>query len=177
MNNYGKNAKVKRTPAIAATVMDMLGGYVKKLQDMMEKHAYDELTEKVKEQVGEKNFDTIFPAIAKALVDGGREEREQILITWLDMDSCRVCSTCGKIMSEGWYLNDAGYACSDECAAKSEGISMEEFEKYKIYKDDLIEYCEENGITLEELEKDSEELEDALITVSENADYYWTEWY
>ena len=157
--------------------------YCEQLQDMMDKHAYDELTEKVKEQVGEKNFDTIFPAIAKALVDGGREEREQILITWLGMDSCRVCSTCGKIMSEGWYLNDAGYACSDECAAKSEGISMEEFEKYQIYKDDIQNFLDNNehdakywGRRLEDLTKE-ECAEIINKNIMENVDYYWTEWY
>ena len=111
---------------------------IEKLKTLISEHCYDELVEKLTEQVGENNAKVMLPAIAKALVEGGRAERERILNDWLDMDSCRVCTTCGKIMEEGWYLNDAGYACSDECAAKSEGLTMDEFHRYKVYKDDLI---------------------------------------
>ena len=80
-------------------------------------------------------------------------------------------------MSEGWYLNDAGYACSDECAAKSEGISMDEFSRYQIYKDDLIEYLENegDGRTLEDLE-DWECQSIIESEILDNVDYYWTEW-
>ena len=149
----------------------------KQLQEMMSDVSYKELQIKVKDLVGEKNFNIIFPSIVKALVNGGRDEREQILITWLNMDTCRVCSICGEIMSEGWYLNDAGYACSDECAAKSEGISMDEFSRYQIYKDDLIEYLEDEGEgrTLEDLE-DWECAEIIEGVILDNVDYYWTEW-
>lgn len=148
------------------------------LQKMMSAVSYRELQIKVKDLVGEKSFPIIFPSIEKALVEGGRDEREEILINWLDMDTCRVCSTCGKIMSEGWYLNDAGYACSDECAAESEGISMEEFKRYKIYKNDLIEYLEYEGKgrKLEDLSED----ECAQIInedIMDNVDWYWTEWF
>ena len=79
--------------------------FIEELKKMMSEHSYQELQDKVKELVGEKNFDTIFPSVAEALVKGGREERERILNTWLDMDTCRVCTICGKIISEGWYLN------------------------------------------------------------------------
>ena len=149
----------------------------KELQKMMSAVSYRELQIKVKDLVGEKSFPIIFPSIEKALVEGGREEREEILINWLDMDTCRVCSTCGAIMSEGWYLNDAGYACSDECAAKSEGISMEEFAKYKIYKNDLIEYLEDEGEgrTIEDLSED-ECAEIINEEIMDNVDWYWTEW-
>ena len=152
--------------------------YEEKLQAMISEHCYDELVEKLTEQVGENNAKVMLPAIAKALVEGGREERERILNGWLDMDSCRVCTTCGKIMEEGWYLNDAGYACSDECAAKSEGLSMDEFKRYKIYKDDLIDYLKDegNGRKLEDLSDD--ECADIINDeIMENVDYYWTEWY
>jgi hypothetical protein len=82
-------------------------------------------------------------------------------------------------MEEGWYLNDAGYACSDECAAQSEGITMEQFKKWKIYKDDIIDYLrgEGKGRTIDELSKDEcADIINDLIDM-ENLEYYWTEWY
>ena len=174
MNHYGKNAKVKRQ---AVTLAEPTKSIVA-LEEMMSANAYAELQYKVKEMVGECNFDAIFPAVAQALVNGGREERERILINWLNMDSCRVCTQCGAIMSEGWYLNDAGYACSDECAAKSEGITMDEFAKYKIYKDDIIEFLEDEGEgrKIEDLSEDecAEIINEELL---DNAEWYWTEWY
>ena len=151
---------------------------IEKLKTMISEDCYNELVEKLTEQVGENNAKIMLPAIAKALVEGGREERERILNHWLDMDSCRVCTTCGKIMEGGWYLNDAGYACSDECAAKSEGITMDEFKRYKIYKSDLIEYLknEGEGRQLEDLDEDecAEIINEEII---DNVDYYWTEWF
>ena len=150
--------------------------YEEKLQDMMSEVSYKELQIKVKKMVGEGSFLIIFPSVAKALVEGGRDEREHILIAWLDMDTCRVCTTCGKIMSEGWYLNDAGYACSDECAAKSEGISMEEFKRYRIYKDDIKEYLSNNGDKRAIEELTQQECDDIIDEIMDNCDYYWTEW-
>ena len=151
---------------------------IEKLKTLISEHCYDELVEKLGEFVGEDNVETILPAVAKALVEGDRLQREHILIDWLDMDSCRVCTTCGKIMEEGWYLNDAGYACSDECAAQSEGITMEEFSKYKIYNNDLIEYLESEGEgrKLEDLTED-ECAEIINEEIMDNVDWYWTEWY
>ena len=151
---------------------------IEKLKTLISEHCYDELVEKLGEFVGEDNVETILPAVAKALVEGDRLQREHILIDWLDMDSCRVCTTCGKIMEEGWYLNDAGYACSDECAAQSEGITMEEFSKYKIYKNDLIEYLESEGEgrKLEDLTED-ECAEIINEEIMDNVAWYWTEWY
>ena len=151
---------------------------VKELKKMISEHCFDELVEKLTEQVGEANAKVMLPAIAKALVEGGREERERILNDWLDMDSCRVCTTCGKIMEEGWYLHDAGYACSDECAAKSEGITMDEFKRYQIYKDDLIEYLEQEGEgrKLEDLSDD--EVADIINDeIMDNVEWCRTEWY
>lgn len=172
MNHYGKNTK-RQSVILAEDV------YVEKLKTMISEHCYDELVKKLTERVGENNAKVMLPAVAKALVEGGREEREQILINWLDMDSCRVCTTCGKIMEEGWYLNNAGYACSDECAAKSEGITMEQFKKWKIYKDDIIDYLrrEGKGRTIDELSDDecADIINDHIDM--ENLEYYWTEWY
>lgn len=151
--------------------------YVEKLKEMMSERSYEELQEKLKGLVGDKFFQTLFEEVAKALVEGGGAEREEILIDWLDMNSCRVCTTCGKIMSEGWYLDTHGYACSDECAAKSEGISMEEFAKYRIYKDDILYYLEKEGDGRKIEDLTQEEIESIIDDIADDCDYYYTEWY
>ena len=149
----------------------------KKLENMISAHAYNEIVKKLKEQVGNEAFGYIFPAVKKALEEGSGIVREQILVSWLNVDSMRVCTQCGAIMQEGWYLDLNGYACSNECAAKSEGITMEEFDKWRIYKDDIINYLEEEGgcRKLEDLTR--EECDKIIEDVSELCDYYWTEWY
>ena len=149
----------------------------KKLESMISKHAYDEIVEKLKKQVGENAFEYIFPAVKKSLEEGSGAVREEILISWLSVDSMRVCTQCGEIMEEGWYLNCAGYACSDECAAKSEGITMEEFEKWRIYKDDIVSYLEDEdeGRKIEDLTK--EECDEIIDEIADDLDYYYTEWY
>ena len=147
------------------------------LEEMVSKHAYDEIVAKVKEQVGEESFDYIFPGIKKALEEGSGKVREKILISWLSVDSMRVCTQCGAIMQIGWYLDCNGYACSDECAAKSEGITMEEFEKWRIYKDDIVSYLEDEGKgrKIEDLTK--EECDEIIEANCQDRDYYYTEWY
>lgn len=147
------------------------------LESMVSKHAYDEIVSKVKEQVGENVFPHVFPAIKKALEEGSGKVREEILIHWLDCDSVRVCTYCGKIMQKGWYLECNGYACSDECAAESEGITMEEFKKYRIYKDDILQHLEDEGKgrKIEDLTQD--EIEEIIDAVNEDAQYCYTEWY
>ena len=149
----------------------------KKLDEMISAHAYEEIESKVREMVGDKAFEYIFPSVVKALEKGDGETRYAILIGWLDVDSMRVCTMCGAIMEEGWYLCDAGYACSDECAAKYEGITMEEFDKWAIYKDDIIDClkCEGKGRKIEDLTK--EECEEIIEEWCSDKDYYYTEWY
>lgn len=153
--------------------------YIEKLKQMVNADTYKELLEKLTDNLtNEKVAQSMLPQIAKTLVEGGREEREAILIDWLDMDSCRVCTTCGKIMSEGWYLNNMGYACSDECAAKSEGITMEQFEKWRIYKDDIEQYLRESGDKRSIDELTADECADIINEKIgfEDLEYYWTEW-
>lgn len=148
----------------------------KTLEEMVSKKCYDAIVERVKEKVGENVFDYVFPGIKKALEEGGGDVREDILINWLDMECCRVCSYCGAIMEEGWYLCNNGYACSDKCAAESEHITMEEFEKWRIYKDDIIGYLEDEGEgrKIEDLSK--EECDEIIDELSDDLDYYYTEW-
>lgn len=148
-----------------------------KLETMISRHAYNEILSKVKEQVGENAFDYIFPGVKKALEEGSGKVRQEILINWLNCDSMRVCSYCGEIMEEGWYLNMNGYACSDECAAQSEGITMEQFEKWRIYKDDIVSYLEDEneGRKIEDLTK--EECDEIIDEIADDLDYYYTAWY
>ena len=147
------------------------------LESMVSKHAYNEIVSKVKVQVGENAFPHVFPAIKKALEEGSGKVRYEILISWLNVDSMRVCTQCGAIMEEGWYLDCAGYACSDACAAKSEGITMEEFEKWRIYKDDIVSYLEDEGKgrKIEDLTK--EECDEIIDEIADNFDYCYTSWY
>ena len=150
---------------------------MKKLEEILSAHCYNEFVEKVKHYVGEESFPIIFPAVKEAVEKGSGQAREEILINWLDMDSCRVCSYCGEIMEEGWYLDCSGYACSDECAAKAEGLTMEEFAKWRIYKHDIEEYLEYEGLgrKIEDLTK--EECDEVIDNFIDNVDYYYTEWY
>ena len=147
------------------------------LEQMISADAYDEIVSKVKEKVGEDSFDYIFPGIKKALEEGSGNVREKILRNWLDCDSMRVCTWCGEIMEDGWYLDSKGYACSDECAARIEGLTMDEFEKYRIYKDDIVTYLEDegDGRTIEDLSQD--EIEEIIDAVSEDAQACYTQWY
>ena len=148
----------------------------KNLPQMISSHAYDEIVSKVKEYVGEEASEYILPGIIKALEEGGGVVREEILNGWLDVESMRVCSYCGAIMEEGWYLECNGYACSDECAAQSEGITMEEFEKWRIYKDDIVEYLRETKDTRDITKLSAEECDKIIESIAPHRDYYWTEW-
>ncbi|MBQ9560580.1 MAG: hypothetical protein IJV08_11485 [Bacteroidaceae bacterium] len=148
------------------------------LSSLISRHAYAELRRKVADSVGDEPAPFIFPAVARALEGGGKVCRELILIDWLDVDSMRVCTNCGAIMEQGWLMGDMGYACSDECAAQMEGITMEQFRKWRIYKDDIIEYLrdiENEGRQIEDLTQ--EECDAIIGEYCADRDYFWTEWY
>jgi len=155
--------------------------YLEELKKLMSEDAYNEFLAKIKGQFtcfSEPTIMELANITARDIVNGDREKREEILNDWLDMDTCRVCTTCGAIMSEGWYLNDAGYACSDECAAKSEGITMEEFAKYKIYKDDIQQYLDDTDDPRKLEDLTAEECDDIIDEhIMDNVDYFYTEWY
>lgn len=142
------------------------------LENMVSERCYNEIVEKVKYDVGEDAFEYIWPAVKKALIEGTGKVREQILISWLDCDTCRVCTECGKIMEEGWY-NMGSYACSDECVMKHDGISQEEFDRYQIFKSTIENYLDD-GQNIEDLTQ--EEIQKIIDENSDNWDAYYTEW-
>lgn len=144
--------------------------------DVLSDNTQKEVYRKVKEQVGSA-ISYIFPAVIKAIERGDGKVREDILINWLNVESIRICSVCGGIMDEGWYLQDHGYACSDECAAKSEGITMEEFKKWRIYKGDIIEYLKDNGDSRNIEELSAEECDEIIDEVADECEYCYTQWY
>lgn len=160
-------------------ISDAIGSKLeqKSLAEMVSQNCYNEIVAKLKKQVGEEAFTYIFPAVKKALEEGSGEVREEILINWLDVDSCRICSHCGEIMEEGWYLDCQGYACSDECAmAIMQVPTMELFRRYRIYKEDIDEYLEDEGEGRNEEDLTQEEIDEIIDIVSEDMQACYTEW-
>ena len=148
------------------------------LKRMVSAHTYDTIVEEVKKQVGKKAFKYIFPAVKKALEEGNGEVREEILIGWLDLDCCRVCSNCGAIMEEGWYLDWQGYACSDDCCCKIMGISKEEYDRYSIFLPEIERYLDDEGNGRKPEELTEKEIHEIIEEIMEPMDaYYYTEWY
>ena len=150
---------------------------MKKIDQMISTHAYDEIVSKVKEFVGEEASKYILPGVIKALEEGDRVIREDILIGWLDVESMRVCTHCGAIMEEGWYMECGGYACSDECAAQMVDLTMEEFAKWRIYKADIVEYLRETNDARDIGELSAEECDKIIEHIALQCDSCWTEWY
>lgn len=149
----------------------------KKLGSMISESAYNEIEVKAKSLFG-KAFPFLFPAVVKALEEGDGEVREEILINLFNADSMRVCSYCGEIMEEGWYLGFQGYACSDSCCMHLMGIDKEEFDRYGIYLNEITEYLnsEGKGRKPEDLSKD--EIDEISTSIVDDLDaYYYTEWY
>lgn len=103
--------------------------------------------------------------------------REDILIGWLDVESMRVCTHCGAIMEEGWYMECGGYACSDECAAQMVDLTMGEFAKWRIYKADIVEYLRETNDARDIGELSAEECDKIIEHIALQCDSCWTEWY
>ena len=78
-------------------------------------------------------------------------------------------------MVEGWML-DATVVCSDECAAKFFGESVEKF-RYRMSDENFIkqamewDHCQKKYEDLTEEER-RKYLDDAM----NRTDFYWTEW-
>ena len=150
---------------------------MKTLESMISNNAYEEIIKKVNEAVGEEAAEYIFPAVKKALEEGDGKVRESILSSWLDVDTLRVCSHCGSIMQEGWYLDWHGYACSDECCMAVMNVDKNEFDRYSIFKPEIEEFLtdEGEGRKIEELTK--EEISEIISRIIDGLDaYYYTEW-
>lgn len=148
----------------------------KKLKEMMSESAYNKLIDAVKSKVGESVFAYVFPGIVKALVEGDGKTRTDILIDWLDVDFCRVCDVCGKIMTEGWY-NCGKYACSDECVMKQDGISKEEFDRFGIYKSTIQDFLnDEYGYPKKADNLTDEQIDEILDKILDDCDAYYTKW-
>lgn len=147
----------------------------KELKDLISKNAYDEIVEKLKECVGEDAFEYIFPAVDKALVEGSIACKNDIVNLWLDCDHLRVCDICGDLMEDGWYI-DGDYACCDECAAKHEGITFEQFQKWRVYKDYIIDYMEEQGWGGSINDLTQEECDEIIDECCDDCERYFTEW-
>ena len=87
--------------------------------------------------------------IVSATVDAKQEfvdMMEQIDPDAYDEMGVRVCSTCGKLMNEGYYLG-GDYACSEDCAVKnymngtdgnpvSEDVARQRFESDLAYDEE-----------------------------------------
>lgn len=103
---------------------------MKKLENLVSSHCYDEIVEKTKNLFGEA-FDYVFSAIKKALERGNGNVRRAI-VDLLDLDSCRVCDTCGKLIEEGYLCEDAlKYSCSKRCLKKRNNWSEKDFRDWE----------------------------------------------
>ena len=113
-------------------------------------------------------------SIFTRLLTASAEEKQDIIDEY-ELECCRVCEICGELMVEGWML-DATVVCSDECAAKFFGESVEKF-RYRMSDENFIkqamewDHCQKKyeDLTKEERRK---YLDDAM----NRTDFYWTEW-
>ena len=64
--------------------------------------------------------------IAKALI-AEPDKREGIIEEW-ELESLRICEHCGKLMHEGYMVDDCCTYCSKECVMQDTGWSKEEFD-------------------------------------------------
>lgn len=150
----------------------------KDLEDMVSAECIKSIKNKIRNFVGKKAMLRLYPAVKKIIEEGDGEIRESILHDWLDIDSVRICSNCGEIMQEGWYLDMSGYACSDECAMKIMGVpDMEHFRRYRIYKEDIDEWLDDEGLGRKEEDLTQDEIEEIINEINNNIDACYTEWY
>lgn len=148
---------------------------MEKLEKLISAHALNELERKLEEMVGYDAFYFIYPAVKIALEEGNGNLRSQIIMDWLHLDSCRVCSECGAIMEKGWH-NMGSYACSDECVIKQEGITREEFDRFQIYKQTIQSILDDEGEGRKADDLTKEEIDEILDDIIGDLDAYYTEW-
>ena len=151
---------------------------MKKLEEMVSADCIKEIKRKLRKFVGKKTMLRLYPAIKKAIEEGDREIRESILREWLDVDSVRVCSQCGELMQEGWYLDAMGYACSDECAMQIMNVpDMEHFRRYRIYKEEIDDWLEDEGLGRKEGDLTQDEIEKILEQINDESQACYTQWF
>ena len=149
----------------------------KNLEDMVSAECIKEIKDKIRNFVGKKAMLRIYPAVKKIIEEGDGEIRESILHDWLDVDSVRICTECGEIMQEGWYLDLGRYACSDECCCKIMGVSKEEFDRYSIFLPEIEEHLKDEGEGRKPEELTKGEIKEIIDEIMDNLDaYYYTEW-
>lgn len=113
-------------------------------------------------------------SIFTRLLTASAEEKQDIIDEY-ELECCRVCEICGELMVEGWML-DATVVCSDECAAKFFGESVDKF-RYRMSDENFIKqamewnHCQKKYEDLTEEER-RKYLDDAM----NRTDFYWTEW-
>ena len=113
-------------------------------------------------------------SIFTRLLTASAEEKQDIIDEY-ELECCRVCEICGELMVEGWML-DATVVCSDECAAKFFGESVDKF-RYRMSDENFIkqamewDHCQKKYEDLTEEER-RKYLDDAM----NRTDFYWTEW-
>lgn len=113
-------------------------------------------------------------SIFTRLLTASAEEKQDIIDEY-ELECCRVCEICSELMVEGWML-DATVVCSDECAAKFFGESVEKF-RYRMSDENFIkqamewDHCQKKYEDLTEEER-RKYLDDAM----NRTDFYWTEW-
>lgn len=147
------------------------------LESLVSDSCYKEIVKKLKATVGRNSFRRIFPAVKSILESQDGTAREEIR-NWLDIDSYRVCSHCGAIMQEGWYLDCHGYACSDDCCCKIMNITKEEYDRYSIFLPEIEEFLKDEGRGRKPEQLTKEEINEIIDEVMAGLDaYYYTEWY
>lgn len=139
------------------------------------KHIYETLLAEVSKVYHDKN---IIRKTAQRdfvrLLTGTAEEKQEVIDNY-DLQCCRVCEECGELMTEGWILESTD-VCSDECAAKFFGETVEQF-RYRMSDENFIRQAMEWDHCTKAYEDLTEEEREGYLTAAQNrTDFYWTEW-
>lgn len=139
------------------------------------KHIYECILSAVSEDYPEPE-DAILHASFEftTLLTGDADEKQEVIDKY-DLECCRVCEICGELMTEGWIL-DCTDVCSDECAAKFFGESLEKF-KYRMSDENFIRQAMEWDDCKKKYEDLTEDERGKYLDAAiERTDFYWTEW-
>lgn len=139
-------------------------------------HIYDCLLKAVVDRYDDEEDATPAAAILfTRLLTGSAEEKQEIIDEY-GLECCRVCEQCGELMTEGWIL-ECTDVCSDECAARFFGETVEEF-RYRMSEENFIRQAMEWDSCQKAYEDlTQEERWCYLLDAQNRTDFYWTEWY